>query len=389
MVDGARSDAAIDPATEIPGWWRAEVARGSRVEVKRGGTVEERQVGPGDGWVLFLEAGMVDAVKSVPADFVPPEDLVATDPDCAPADDEVQTARLRVRALWEGEPRGAVDYTYRQGTYRESVRGFSAPASMEDRLVLGPISPGEPTEVQAFSVFRGGSCVELEGITTIIPGDGDNDLDITLERRRHTRVNYKLEDMVGKPIRDAATTWVSDSDSCQYSTSLTGRGDGVSDLIPWGHRVVSIDAPGFRTLRQEVVLNPGGTYTVEGIMQPTKLTLADREIKILEAIYFETGSDVILPQSFDLLNEVAATILGNNVGRVQVEGHTDDRGDAGLNMDLSQRRAESVRQYLIDRGVPADQLIAKGFGATVPITTDSSPAGRAQNRRVVFTLLDP
>ena len=72
--------------------------------------------------------------------------------------------------------------------------------------------------------------------------------------------------------------------------------------------------------------------------------------------------------------------------RVRVEGHTDSRGGDSFNLRLSQSRSESVRAYLIRRGVSPDRMEARGFGETVPIADNRTDAGRAQNRRVEFII---
>lgn len=70
--------------------------------------------------------------------------------------------------------------------------------------------------------------------------------------------------------------------------------------------------------------------------------------------------------------------------KIKVQGHTDSIGSEQYNLDLSPKRADAVRDYLIKRGVGADRLIAKGLGESVPIATNDTPEGRAENRRVEF-----
>jgi OOP family OmpA-OmpF porin len=74
--------------------------------------------------------------------------------------------------------------------------------------------------------------------------------------------------------------------------------------------------------------------------------------------------------------------------RIEVQGHTDAVGSAPFNLKLSQARAESVREYLVTHGVPAEELSAKGYGKTQPIADNKTAAGRAQNRRVVMSVLE-
>jgi OOP family OmpA-OmpF porin len=79
---------------------------------------------------------------------------------------------------------------------------------------------------------------------------------------------------------------------------------------------------------------------------------------------------------------VAASLIDNPGVRVEIGGHTDSTGDDAYNLQLSTRRAESVRDELIGLGVDAEQLIARGYGETLPIADNDAPAGRVANRRV-------
>ena len=111
-------------------------------------------------------------------------------------------------------------------------------------------------------------------------------------------------------------------------------------------------------------------------------------IDILDSVYFETDKDVILPRSFPLLTNVAQVIAGHaEIEKLLVEGHTDNRGKLAHNMDLSARRAQSVMQFLVAHGVEEARLTSKGFGPTQPIADNKTNAGRARNRRVVFTII--
>jgi outer membrane protein OmpA-like peptidoglycan-associated protein len=73
---------------------------------------------------------------------------------------------------------------------------------------------------------------------------------------------------------------------------------------------------------------------------------------------------------------------------VRIEGHTDSRGDDAFNLDLSQRRTEAVRTYLINKGVEANRLEAKGYGETKPLVTGNNEAAWAKNRRVDFFIVE-
>ena len=93
-------------------------------------------------------------------------------------------------------------------------------------------------------------------------------------------------------------------------------------------------------------------------------------------------------RSFGLLDNVAAVLNSHpNIAKVVVEGHTDDRGNDAYNKDLSQRRAEAVVKFLVDKGVDPARLEAVGWGEEKPIDTNRTNRGRSANRRVVLIVL--
>lgn len=103
----------------------------------------------------------------------------------------------------------------------------------------------------------------------------------------------------------------------------------------------------------------------------------------LSGIYFNTGSALLRPESRTALQQIAQAVVQARMPRLEVQGHTDNIGPAQLNQQLSLRRADAVRQALVVQfGVPAGQLVAVGFGATRPMETNDTVAGRARNRRV-------
>ncbi len=119
-----------------------------------------------------------------------------------------------------------------------------------------------------------------------------------------------------------------------------------------------------------------------------KILLTKGKIKINDKIYFNSGSDQLKKRSYAILRQIAAFIKANwQLRLVRIEGHTDDRGNPEMNVDLSERRAQRVRAFLMKLGIAGTRLIAKGYGSTRPISTNKTARGRAKNRRVEFTVL--
>ena len=121
---------------------------------------------------------------------------------------------------------------------------------------------------------------------------------------------------------------------------------------------------------------------------PPRVVVTASSIEIKDKVQFEYGKAALLEVSFPLLDQVAQVMTDNpQLEVLQVEGHTDATGGAAFNRKLSQQRAESVRAYLIKKGIEAKRLVAKGFGPDKPIADNGTDAGREQNRRVEFNIL--
>ncbi|MED6311735.1 MAG: OmpA family protein, partial [Pseudomonadota bacterium] len=123
---------------------------------------------------------------------------------------------------------------------------------------------------------------------------------------------------------------------------------------------------------------------------PEQAVIVTRQkIEIKQKVFFETDKAVIRSVSFDLLDQVAATLKEfSNITRVEIQGHTDNRGSAEYNQDLSERRADAVRAYLIDKGdIEPDRLVTRGFGSSQPIEGDTEEASWEKSRRVEFVIL--
>jgi outer membrane protein OmpA-like peptidoglycan-associated protein len=111
------------------------------------------------------------------------------------------------------------------------------------------------------------------------------------------------------------------------------------------------------------------------------------QVQILQPVYFATGRDVILEASFPVLLAVADAVSASGITRLRIEGHTDAVGDDEANLRLSQRRAESVRRWLLEHGIDASVLEAVGLGETRPVESNDTELGRAANRRVEFHIV--
>jgi outer membrane protein OmpA-like peptidoglycan-associated protein len=108
--------------------------------------------------------------------------------------------------------------------------------------------------------------------------------------------------------------------------------------------------------------------------------------KAMKGIQFENGKSTIKTSSYGILDQVAKVFNENPNYIVEVQGHTDNVGNYQSNVTLSEKRAQAVRDYLIKKGVQANHITAHGYGPDRPIATNNTKEGRAQNRRVEFSI---
>ena len=116
--------------------------------------------------------------------------------------------------------------------------------------------------------------------------------------------------------------------------------------------------------------------------------MTDTKIEILDKVYFEYNKAIIKSESYPILDAVAATLEGNpDIQLIEVQGHTDERGNDAYNLSLSDQRAKAVKAYLVDKGIAEDRLEGQGYGETQPIDRRSNEQAWAKNRRVEFLIL--
>ncbi len=120
------------------------------------------------------------------------------------------------------------------------------------------------------------------------------------------------------------------------------------------------------------------------------LTKEEQEIikKAFDNLEFESGKDVIRATSYAALDELAALLVKHPEWALKISGHTDNVGKPAANLNLSKKRAESVKKYLIKKGVSAERLKTEWFGQTRPIAPNNTPEGRQKNRRVEMLIID-
>jgi outer membrane protein OmpA-like peptidoglycan-associated protein len=133
--------------------------------------------------------------------------------------------------------------------------------------------------------------------------------------------------------------------------------------------------------------NEIGSTTQEPLGCPTKpalVVVTDCEVKITQQIHFEFNKDKIRPESFPVLDAVVEALQKNQAIKIEVQGHTDNKGSAAYNKNLSDRRAKAVMKYLLEHGIELSRLTSHGYGFERPLVDNSTEQNRALNRRVQF-----
>ncbi len=412
----------------------------SFARVEAGAGLRLRQPEPGTAYRPRLDVS-VGAVTSLSA-FVQEVDLVAHVPfDGAPASaDFLVGGRFSPSELFEvflliGPGVGpSPSFTFRVLTGMTAgkpvlVRRRPLPSGMP-----APVPPAEPPPVRVAALApapapskpwddldddgdgvlnRVDECPSLAGLAAL-KGCPDRDSDGDGLNDSVDKCPYRkgVPDVQGCPIKDADGDGVADAeDECVDEPGPVERrgcplrdadGDGIDDAVddcPEEPGVPELHGCPVRDRDGDGVADPvdncpdqKGPANNQGCPPKiVQLVIITRErLVIKDKVFFETAKAKVLSRSFGLLNQVAA-VMDNHpeLDRVVVEGHTDNRGGSELNRKLSQARADSVRDYLLKRGVAAIRLQAVGYGPSRPVATNTTARGREQNRRVEFVIVNP
>ncbi len=158
--------------------------------------------------------------------------------------------------------------------------------------------------------------------------------------------------------------------------------------LPYGKKYsFSAQADNFIAISETMNLSKQGQYKeIEKnlYLVPAKVG----KIIVLKNIYFKRASAELLPESYVELDRLVKILNDNPNMKIEIRGHTDNRGDPDELMKLSRQRAVAVRNYLIQQGIDSTRLTVKAFGGSKPVTNSNSEQARAKNRRVEFKILE-
>jgi len=240
----------------------------------------------------------------------------------------------------------------------------------------------DPDNDQDGVVDKDDRCVDVPGSAELkgcsdSDGDGIGDLDDKCPTQPEDTDGF--EDGDGCPDLDNDKDGIRDlTDACPMDAG-PAENQGCPDTDRDGDKVVD---------RLDNCPTEAGPPENQGCPKKQLVKITDDKLEILESVYFKFDLAVIERRSYALLDNVAAVLAAHPELKIQVEGHTDGMGNDDYNRKLSQRRAASVVTYLTQKGISADRLTSFGYGEDRPIADNATKDGRAQNRRVVFTVTD-
>ncbi len=151
--------------------------------------------------------------------------------------------------------------------------------------------------------------------------------------------------------------------------------------------LITVVAKGYMNYTGKIEIPASDTIITLSVNYPLKPIKAGNSI-VLENVYFPAGKAVLIPESYAALDRLVAFMKQNPDVTIEISGHTNNIGDKKRLKDLSVRRAEAVKQYLVKHGINPSRIKTVGYGPDRPIADNSTEAGRRKNQRVEFKILD-
>jgi len=201
-------------------------------------------------------------------------------------------------------------------------------------------------------------------------------------------VNVTVTDFKGRQLPNEIMVFRSKKKQIEYPSQTNDQGQ-FSTRLPAGD-VYQIYIMGFKdsTSIDSLVIPKleGRKYYKNPFVVSYKFLPA--KSFVLDNCNFDNGKATLQDSSFKVLDELVAYLVRKDDEKIEIGGHTDNVGSAASNLKLSQDRANTVREYLITKGIDPNRLLAKGYGMTQPVADNKTASGRAENRRTEVTILE-
>jgi outer membrane protein OmpA-like peptidoglycan-associated protein len=193
-----------------------------------------------------------------------------------------------------------------------------------------------------------------------------------------------MDEQTKEPLEAKLSIEIQDSTFVSFTSNRDGTFEiqipGPDELIIRGKKV------NYLNLEQKVMISDNQNFR----QYSTTLEMSPIEVGktvIIDNIYFNFDKTSLKEASFPELDRLNDLMIQNPGIKIEIQGHTDSKGSDDYNLTLSDGRAQSVMQYLLDKGIANDRMKAKGLGETAPISSNDTEEGRAKNRRVEFTIV--
>jgi len=209
---------------------------------------------------------------------------------------------------------------------------------------------------------------------------------VNVQAQEKVKVKVNLEDFEGQPL--ANELMVFENTQKDEVIEKTTNKEGQFELkLPKGSKY---DVT-YKALNKDIDYDPLSIPDKRGrfiLTRTFRYQEAEKEVYELKNVYFDTDKATLRPSSYKSLDNLVDFMKRKTSVTIEVAGHTDNVGKAEYNRKLSQRRAESVKQYLVNNGVDAKRIEAKGYGESDPVASNESETGRQQNRRTEARILN-
>lgn len=202
--------------------------------------------------------------------------------------------------------------------------------------------------------------------------------------KTHAVLNISYTNFDDVPQRNKTLTFVGEKNpKTKISVKTNGYGE-VSFLVPRldSYRILCESLTGPFECGKTPYVSPKASYG------SVNVAFDDTRAEI-EGISFKAGSAELVPSSLSTLDKTISALKKNSKAKVEIEGHTSSEGGEEYNQKLSEDRANSVRAYMIKKGIAQDRVTAVGYGYSRPKASNDTEAGRMQNRRIEVRITNP
>jgi len=258
------------------------------------------------------------------------------------------------------------------------------------------LEPGAYTLAVEASGYQPAECSAVIPATPVSDAAAAHDVDVDCELVALPAVGTvsgHARDVSGMSPLGGASVRVRDNLGREVELTTDASGSFHFAQVPPGTITLEIRADGYLLHSETVELAARSEATLELVLhrrpKPAHVRIAGSELALTQPIRFDDASDKPSADSQLLLEEVADLLASTpQIRALELQGYTDDSGNADRDRTLSSERARAVQEWLATHGVEPARLTARGFGATHPVSPNVTPAGRARNRRVRFVILE-